>query len=412
MSHTHRLLPRSPRTLAHRATVAALAATFATALLLLTGCKDDPAPLPPEPEAPTLQGRQLRFAPGHPQLAQLGITAATPARSVTVELPSRLVWNESVTQRIYPAFAGRVTAIVADVGDSVRPGSVLARVASPDFGQAQADTARARADVELTQRALQRARELFEAGIVARKDLEQTEAEAVRARAEGDRAAARTRLYGSASGVDQQMALVASLAGVVVERNINPSQELRPDGGGAPLFVISDPTSLWVQIDARESEAGTLRPGATFELSVPSLDGERFEGRVVAASDAIDPASRTIHVRGVVANPARRLKAEMLATARFERMLGAGVMVPASAVVLRGTGHVVYVQSAPGTFEAREVKLGYTGSKDVLVTRGLEAGDEVVSENTLLLARQFGNAEPGSTATATASTDKAGAGKP
>lgn len=358
---------------------------------LLAACHDAPAP-PAPTEAPKLVGQQLRYPPNHPQLAQIGIAKASPGRTVTVELPARLVWNEERTQRIYPPFAGRVARIVADVGQSVKPGSVLAVLASPDFGAAQADAAKAQADAQLTQKSLQRQRELFEAGVIARKELDAAEADAARAHAEVQRAVSRTKLYGSASGVNQNLAIVSGISGIVVERNLTPGQELRPDQMGPgvpPLFVVSDPTSLWVQVDARESEAGTMRPGATFELTVPSLGNRKFEGRITATADFIDPGTRTIKVRGVVDNKDRRLKAEMLATASVERMLGNGVLVPAQAVSLRGTDHWVMVQVQPGVFEPRDVMVGYQGPKEVLVTRGLEAGDQVVSDNLLLIARQY-----------------------
>jgi cobalt-zinc-cadmium efflux system membrane fusion protein len=364
----------------------------AGALGLLTACNDTPVTAPEVP-APILQGKQLRFSSGHPQLALLGLASATPVKAITVDLPARLVWNEERTQRIYPAFAGRVMAIKADVGQSVKPGTLLAQLASPDYGVAQADTLKAGADSRLTQKSLQRQRELFEAGIIARKDLDQAEADAARSQAESQRAEARTRLYGGgSSGVNQQLALLSSINGMVVERNLNPGQEVRPDqsGPGVPaLFVVTDPTSLWVQIDARESEVGTLRPGAAFELIIPALPGQKFQGRVTAASDFIDPATRTIKVRGLVANPERKLKAEMLATARIERVLGTGVAIPAQAVSLQGAAHMVLVQMQPGVFEWREVELSYEGPREVVVSRGLEVGEQVVSENMLLLARQF-----------------------
>ena len=362
------------------------------ALALLSACTEAPTP-PPEAAAPILQGNQLRFAPDHPQLALLGITAAAPGKAITVELPARLVWNEEHTQRIFPAFAGRVVAIKADVGQAVKPGTLLAQLASPDFGGAQADTAKARAESRMSQKSLQRQRELFDAGIVARKDLDQAEFDASRTGAESQRAEARTRLYGAGGDrVNQQLALVAGINGTVVERNLNPGQEVRPDqsGPGVPaLFVITDPTSLWVQIDARESEIGTLKTGASFELVIPGLAGQKVEGRVTAVADYIDPATRTIKVRGVVANPGRLLKAEMLATARIERMLGSGVVIPSQAVSLLGTKHTVIVQVQPGVFESREVSLSYQGPRETVVSRGLEAGDQVVSENMLLLARTF-----------------------
>lgn len=367
--------------------------TFLSALCLtlLAACTEAPAPAPEAP-APILQGGQLHFAPGHPQLALLGVASAAPGKAITVELPAKLVWNEERTQRIYPAFAGRVMAIKADVGQAVKAGSLLAQLASPDFGMAQADTAKANAEGSLSQKSLQRQRELFEAGIIARKDLDQAEFDTARTQAEIQRTEARTKLYGSGGSVNQQLALVASINGTVVERNLNPGQEVRPDqsGPGVPaLFVVTDPTSLWVQIDARESEIGTLKIGSSFELVIPSLGGQKFQGRVTAAADFIDPSTRTIKVRGVVANPDRLLKAEMLATARIERILGEGLVIPSQAVSLLGTKHTVMVQTQPGVFESREVGLSYQGPKETVVSSGLEAGEQVVTENVLLLVREF-----------------------
>jgi len=374
-------------------------------LVVLTACTEAPTPKAAEPQ-PIMQGKQLRFPAGNAQLALLKTTAATKAESITVDLPAHLVWNEERTQRIYAPLAGRVDSIRADLGQAVAPGATLLSLSSPEFGLAQADAAKALADVQLSEKALRRQRDLFDAGIVARKDLEQVEADALRARAEADRASAKTRLYGGSHTVNQQLSLTSGIRGVVVERNVNPGQEVRPDqsGPGVPaLFVVSDPSQLWVQIDAREADIAAMRPGASFDLSIPSLPGQKFAGKVVAAADFLDPVARTIKVRGVVANPNRLLKSEMLGTAQIQRPLGTGVLVPASGVFLRGTTHWVFLQSAPGTFEPKEVTVGHEGAKETFVTQGLSAGDVVVSENGLLLAREFRIAEEASkTATSAA----------
>jgi cobalt-zinc-cadmium efflux system membrane fusion protein len=244
----------------------------------------------------------------------------------------------------------------------------------------------------LSDKALRRQRELFDAGIVARKELEQMEAEALRAKAESERANAKTRLYGGTHAVNQQLNLASEIRGLVVERNVNPGQELRSEqsGPGMPaLFVVTDPSQLWVQIDAKEADVSTLKPGSSFDLLVQALPGQVFKGKVVAAADFIDPVTRTIKIRGAIANPNRLLKAEMLGTARIQRNLGQGVVVPATAVFLRGTQHRVFVEVAPGTYEAREVILGFEGAKESVVNSGLSVGDKVVSENGLLLAREF-----------------------
>ncbi len=357
-------------------------------LTLLTACQNRTEPTPAIPQ-PIVENQRLRYPAEHPQLKLLVSVAATNASSITVELPARIVWNEEKTQRIYPAFAGRVVRIAADIGQSVRAGQVLAELASPEFGAAQAETARAQADARLAQQNLQRQRELFEAGVLARKELEQSEAEAARAQAEVARAQARTSLYGSAAAVTQQLGLRSDMAGTVVERNINPGQEVRPDNTPAPLFTVSDPTQLWVQIDAQEADLRDLRPGARIELVVPSLAQQVVQATVQAVTDQIDPSTRTIKVRASVANPQRLLKNEMLARARYARQVSQSLEVPASAVFLRGNQHFVFVQGAPGLFETRDVTVVHEGPKRTLIGAGLKEGEQVVSENGLLLAREL-----------------------
>jgi len=358
------------------------------ALALLAACQDKHEPVATAP-MPIIQNNQLRYPAGHPQLPLLVSTPATQAESVSIELPAKLVWNEEKTQRVFPAFNGRVTRISADVGQTVKAGQVLAELASPEFGAAQADTSRAQAEATLAKLALQRQRDLFEAGVVARKDLEQAEAEAARTQAEVARAQARTSLYGGGTSVYQQLGLRSDMAGVVVERNLNPGQEVRTDNAGSPLFVVSDPSTLWVSIDAHEADVLDLRPGARVALQVPTLPDQKLEAVISAVTDQIDPTTRTIKVRATVANPKRLLKSEMLATVRYERLVGHSVQVPATAVFLRGTQHYVFVQSQPGVFEPRDVKVSYEGAKQVMLSEGLKSGEQVVVQNGLLLAREL-----------------------
>ena len=132
------------------------------ATALLSACSEAPPPAPPEPASAVIQGTELRYPSGHPQLALLKAVEVRPSTAVAIELPARLIWNESRTQRLYAPLAGRATSIRADVGQTVKAGSVLAALASPDLGQAQADAARARVDVQLASKTLKRQKELYE----------------------------------------------------------------------------------------------------------------------------------------------------------------------------------------------------------------------------------------------------------
>jgi cobalt-zinc-cadmium efflux system membrane fusion protein len=144
-----------------------------------------------------------------------------------------------------------------------------------------------------------------------------------------------------------------------------------------------------VQIDAQEADVSDLRPGVKIGLVVPTLADQTFEATVHAVTDQIDPTTRTIKIRATVSNPKRLLKNEMLAKVRYERKVGPGLEVPATAVFLRGNQHYVFVQSQAGVFEPRDVTVSYEGPKQVLLSAGLKEGEQVVSQNGLLLAREL-----------------------
>ena len=183
---------------------------------------------------------------------------------------------------------------------------------------------------------------------------------------------------------------------MVVERNLNPGQEVRPEAaapGTSALFVVTDPRELWLLIDAKAEDLPHLPLGQSLPLRVPGVSDGHFMATVVGSNDAIDPVSRVVKVKAKVANPQRLLKAEMIGSVQVQRKLGAGVVVPASAVFLRGTQHVVYVQNQPGVYQSREVVLGHADNKTSHITQGLTPGEMVVTQNVLLLEREFNMAQ-------------------
>ena len=354
---------------------------------LLSACGDKPLPAAaPAAAKPQFSGALVTFAPGSPQLASLGMAPVVAMGNVGIDLTARLVWDENRTVRIYAPFAGRVLRIAAQAGEQVKAGQVLAYVGSPDFGQAQADAGKAVADFALAEKSMARVKELHDNGVAPRKDLAQAEAEHARTRSELTRAQGRVRLYGGGAGIDQTLALKSPIGGGVVERNLNPGQEVRPDQGGAPaLFVVTDPAHLWAQIDAHEKDLPVLAKGTPFRIKVPSYPGQAFAARLDVVADFIDPQTRVIRARGSVDNADRRLKGEMLVTAVFDPRGPAGVGVPARAVIFSDGSHFAFVERAAGSFERVAVVPGAERGGQLTIVSGLVAGQRVVSEGALLL---------------------------
>lgn len=304
----------------------------------------------------------------------------------TLRLPGRLIWNEDRTVRVAPQVAGRVLKIEAEIGSVVTAGQALAVLASPDFGQAQADARKAQADRQLAVQALERQRELHAAGIVADKDWQQTQAEAARAQAEAERAGRRLAGLGGAS---DSYTLRSPLPGVVVERNLNPGLEFRPEQGGDPLFVVTDPTSLWLQLDAGETDVAALKAGEKIRLQVKQYPNEYFSGVIRHVGDFVDPTTRTIRVRGEVANADRRLKGGMFVTALVELPPTQALHVRAGAVFLVGDQRYVFVEEAPGRYLRRPVQAGPERDGWVDILAGVNEGEKVIVEGNLHLIKFF-----------------------
>lgn len=363
-------------------------APFAALLLcaLLAACGKPEAPPAEKPAAaPTVNGETVTF-PGQKDPASLRIVAVASTANQAVTLPGRLAWNEDHTARVYAPFAGRLERLNVQLGQSVTRGQALASVSSADVGQAQADLRRAESDLALAQKTAARTHDLVDAGVLARKEEDQAQADVARATAEAARARGRIAQYGlHADQVTMGYTLSAPLGGVVVERNGNPGAELRTDVSGPALFTISDPRSLWVTLDVDETRLDLVTPGKKIALQVAAWPEQRFEATIVSVGEAVDPASRTVKVRGSVNNPDRRLKAEMFVTATLNRDSGGLPVVPADAVFLDGERQMVFVAQGSGRFERRAVKLRGGGPQGWLVTEGLAGGERVVVGGALFL---------------------------
>jgi cobalt-zinc-cadmium efflux system membrane fusion protein len=270
----------------------------------------------------------------------------------------------------------------------VKARQTLAVLAAPELGVAQAEARKAEQDYALAQKNLTRVQELFSAGVAPAKDLQAAQADVARSSAERQRTAAKLKLYGKADNVDQSLALKTPIEGVVVERNLNPGQEVRPDSqGDKPLFVVSDPARLWFLLDVAEKDIGVVKPGTEVSLSTTSLGDERVRGRIAHVAELVDPQTRTVKVRGTVEAHDERLKAEMYVVAELTLPAPGGFLVPAGAVYLRGEQHYVFVDQGNGRYLRRAVLLGPLADGQQVVLQGVAASDKVVVDGNLLLER-------------------------
>jgi cobalt-zinc-cadmium efflux system membrane fusion protein len=366
-------------------------ATVALAVVLVTaGCAKEAAENPvPEPK---VEGEAITF-PVPEKAPRLATKVIEYEAEPNIHLNGRLVWDEDHTVRVFSPFSGRVNRIMVQPGARVRKGQTLAVLGSPEFGQAQTEARRAETDLKLSESSLQRQKELESYGVAPRKDLQVAEADYARARAEAERARGRVRLYGgNAAAIDQSFAISSPIDGVVVEKNINPGQELRPDqitSNGPPLFVVTDPGHLWALLDATDKDLGTLQVGKIVTVRTPIYPDADFPAKIVSVSDFLDPATRTLKARATVDNSHRRLKAEMFVTGELDTGKGPRMQVPAKAVFFQGGKHYVFTEEGPGRYLRREVRPGEEHNGAVTILSGLQDKQRVVAEDVLMLQQML-----------------------
>lgn len=352
--------------------------------LLLSGCDAQP-----EKAAPAVVKTPgvISFPADSPDLDALEIVAAEPGPlPVSADLNARIAVDEDVTGRVGAPVAGRVTAVLADIGAPVGTGQALARIDAPDLAQARADVLEAEATADLKRRAADRAQSLYSGDALAKRDLEAATAEARSAAAELTRARLRLGNLGGGSGIS--LALTSPIKGYVLDRQVEPGQQLT--AGQSPLFTVTDPKQLWLLLDVPETAIARTEVGGDVAFEVNAYPGRRFTGKISRIGLAVDPSTRRIQVRADVANPDLALKPEMFARATLVTDDGqTAIKVPNAALFEHGLRSFVFRVEAPGRFRRVPVTVGVRDENISWVTSGLKPGDRVVGEGALLLNAQL-----------------------
>ena len=342
----------------------------------------------PAPAQPVIApSGAIRYAEGSAQLTMIQ-AKKIPLTPVPIadQLSARIAYDEDVTARIGVSFSGRVVEIKAAPGDIVKTGQVLAVIDSPDFGSAYADLNKARADEKRKLLAMKRAKDLVPGEAISTRDWEVIQADYAQAQAETSRAEQRIKNINphDLAIKGQRVSIASPMNGVVTERTASPSLEVTP-GMTSPLFVVTDPKHLWLMIDLPESLMGQVKLGSAVAIQSDAYPDERFEGKIVQLGQVINPNTRRANVLARIDNIAGKLLPEMFVRASVLQNSGEGVRVPNEGIIVRGIYSYVFIESSPGEFTLRQVKLLKRGTDFSYVGEGLNGTESIVTKGALLL---------------------------
>ena len=351
------------------------------------------------PVKPETDGMQVQVPAAMAQRFEVAAVAYQALESVT-EVAGRIEANDRLVTRIGASVTGRVTEVLVETGDRVSPGQTLARIASPELSQAQMAYLRAHSAATLAARAVERARQLFQADVIGSAELQRREAELSLARAEQRAVEDQLRLMGiPAEAVERLLAqgvlhphasVVSTMSGVVIERKVSNGQVAQP---GDPLFTVADLGKVWVVGYLPEQIARAVQVGQRVDIEVPALGGRALSGRIVHVGDTVSPETRTVPIRTLVDNTSRELKPQMLATMRIRGEAVRQLVVPQEAVIRENERDHVYVRLVDGSYRYTQVELAAAQNEQRPVLKGLSEGDPVVVQGAFHLHNERKRAE-------------------
>jgi len=317
----------------------------------------------------------------------------------TILTSGRVTLDDLRSAHVFSPVTGRVVKIAAELGQHVKKGDLLAVIESPDIGNAVSDVHKAEADLIASEHDLKRKKQLFEEKAGSAADLEASEDNWRKSKAELERARQKEVLLrvGNVDAVTQSYSLTSPIDGEVLLRNINPGIEVQGQySGGAnqELFTIGQLDKVWMLGDLYEMDLARVHVGTTATVSVVAYPNKVYRGIVDWVSGTLDPGTRTAKVRCTFDNPDKELRPEMYATVEISVDRRRALAIPRNAVLHYGDYRVAFVELGEEDgytrFHRVPVELDETESGPLLVVKnGLERGESVVVNGAILLSQNL-----------------------
>jgi membrane fusion protein, heavy metal efflux system len=357
-------------------------------LLALVGCTAhaDPAAEAPPPANIVPGVDPSLFTVDHPEQFPLAAAVERPTSSELV-VTGTVMPDVARNVPVVSLASGRVVAINARLGDTVKKGQVLLTIRSDDVAGGFDAYRKAVADELLARKQLNRAVDLYAHGAIAQQDLEVAQDAADDAKVTLATATEHLRLLGN--DPDKPMGIVDIVAptnGVITDQEVTNAATVQAYSSPSP-FTISDLSTVWIVCDVYENDLPAVRLGDTAEITLNAYPGHVLKGKVSNIGAVLDPSIRTAKVRLEIENPGM-MRLGMFARATFRgQTVEMHTIVPASAVLRMHDRDFVFVPAPDKKFRRVEVVSGDVLTENTNlqeIKSGLKPGQQVVT-NALVL---------------------------
>ena len=369
--------------------IAVLAAAILVGAVAVVLARKYTRPEPPkDPAAPgmTVGSDRVTLTTDAPMWSVIKVAPAEAAEAHwTDPVPARVLFDEQHTSRLGSPLGGRVTGVMVERGQTVKTGAPLFTVSSPNLAELKNDSAKAQVERTTARTNLDRVQALVDAGSIPAKELlnaKQALAEADLAVRLAEQKLSSLKIAGTG---DASFTLTAPRDGVVVEKALAVGQQV--DASSGTVIAIADLSTVWIVADLFENDVGGIAPGTKAKVTINGTT--EVEGMVDQVSAVVDPDRHTVPVRVKLANPDGTLRPNAYASIRFFDPVAAKVALPAAAVMSDGAQSYVYAKQKTGELVRRNVTVGSISAGRVPVLAGVEPGEQIVVQGSILLDNQI-----------------------
>lgn len=296
----------------------------------------------------------------------------------------RVTFAPNASHAVRSPVGAIVERVNVAVGDVVNAGDPLATLRSPEVARLHAESRRIAATIAAERDAIGRIERLSREGAASERELIDARTRLGIAEAEARGVGGALQATGASATGDDRFVLRASATGRVLARSMDPGERVAPEDAD-PAILLGDPSALLVQGAFPERDAPLLADGAPCSFTVPALGAQSIEGTLANVARSIDRTTRTASAACRPTTLDARLQPEMIARVEVSVRGAPALSVPRAAVLLRRDDHVVFVQDAEGLLERRVVDTGGQVGDRVLVLRGVQADERVITEGAVLL---------------------------
>ena len=366
--------------------------------------------------------REIKLSEKAQKLAEIE-TAVVEKKYATTEIrmSGKIEYDETKIAYITARIPGRLERLFVDyTGIKVKKGDHLVQIYSPELYTAQ---------------------EEFIQAIATSKNLTNSSNEFIKKQALQNIKSAREKLsllglsetqvaeIEKNKSASERVTLKSPIEGVTVEKKAVDGMYVKT---GSQIYKIVDLSTVWVKLDAYESDLPWIRYGQQVEFHTEAYPGETFKGKIAFIDPVINSETRTVKIRVNLPNPNEKLKPDMFVRAVVKSHIAKGgkvmepelqgkwispmhpeivkdkpgpcdicgmdlvraesmgyvstngdkvqkpLVIPITAPLITGKRAVVYVEKSPGIYQGRDVTLGSRASNYYIVEKGLKEGEKVV----------------------------------